>query len=92
MLRGRKKLKMAWYSNSLQSKDRFNNYQGGEFVCVYVGDGVKFGGTVFYPTQPGAINNDPEGGYEHYEPNPNVEPEFIEEDTDKEDEGMEEMS
>ena len=51
-----------------------------------MGDGVKYGGTVFHPTQPGIINIDPEGGAQHYEPNPDKEPEVIEEDTDKEDE------
>ncbi len=76
---------MARNYSRFQSK--YHIKQGGEFICMYLGDGIKYGGTVFFPTQPTTINNDPEGGYEHYEPYPNVEPELIEEDTDKEDEG-----
>lgn len=45
---------------------------------------------MFFPIQPTAINADPEGGYEHYEPYPDKEPDLIEEDTDKEDNGDEE--
>lgn len=66
-------------------------FKGGEFVHIYIGDGIKYGGTVFYPTQPSLVNSDPEGAYEHFEPNPKDEPELIEEDTDKEDEGDMEM-
>ena len=64
--------------------------KGGEYVSIYIGDAIKYGGTVFFPTQPNTINNDPEGNVEHYEPNPDKDPELIEEDTDKEDNGEEE--
>jgi hypothetical protein len=53
---------------------------------VYIGHGTKTGGNVFVPSEPGDIENDPEGLDEHPEPNPDKEIEKIEVDTDKEDE------
>lgn len=50
-----------------------------------MGHAIKAGGTVFNPTQPADVENDPEGQDEFPEPNPDKETEVNEEDTDKED-------
>lgn len=60
--------------------------KNGEFVNIYIGHGTKTGGSMFIPTEPGDIENDPEGQEEKPEPNPDKEIDNIEEDTDKEEE------
>ena len=57
--------------------------KNGEFMNIYIGNSVKYGGNIFYPFTPLVIENDPEGTEEHAEPNPDKEPEIIESDTDK---------
>ncbi len=51
---------------------------------IYIGDGIKYGGSVFIPTEPEDVENDPEGIDEFPEPNPKDEPIIIESDTDEE--------
>lgn len=64
----------------------FTVYKLGEFSNIYIGYGNRSFGGLFYPLSPGNIEKDPEGRTEYREPNPDKEPEIIEEDTDKEDE------
>ncbi len=48
-----------------------------------MGNAIKSGGDLFIPTQPGEIENDPEGGDEYPEPYPLTEPQIKEPDTDE---------
>ena len=43
--------------------------KGGEFASVYIGYGVKYGGSLFVPQDPGKIEGDPNGTGEFKEPN-----------------------
>lgn len=85
-----------WMGHSAVCKVTLNfislnkNFQNGEFTNIYIGYGIKSGGSVFIPTEPGDIENDPEGLNEHPEPNPDKEIEVIEVDTDKEEDKDEE--
>ena len=58
--------------------------QNKAFVNIYIGDGIKFGGIAFYPNVPLEIGKESEGFDEYAEPNPDKEPEIIEDDTDEE--------
>lgn len=48
--------------------------KGGKFVGIYVGDGVKSGGTSFNPTEPPEVCSDPQEQTERPEPTPLHEP------------------
>ena len=43
--------------------------QGGEFASIYIGHGIKYGGPLFVPQDPGKIESDPNGAGEFKEPN-----------------------
>ena len=60
-------------------------YKGGDFYSIYIGNGVRLGGNVYYPLIPNDIEKDPEDNIEYKEPNPDKEPEIIESDSDRED-------
>lgn len=64
-------------------------YRLGEFFNIYIGDGVRLNGTLFFPLSPDTVQNDPEGLPEYKEPNPDKEPEIIESDSDREEEPKE---
>lgn len=64
-------------------------YRQGEFTTIYLGNGNRQYGSIYYPYKPGEIENDPEGLSEYREPNPDKEPEIIESDSDRENEEME---
>ena len=44
--------------------------KGGEFCCIYVGDGLKKGDPSFNPTEPPEVMDDPIGQGEEPEPTP----------------------
>ena len=50
-------------------------WKKGQFVNIYIGNGVKATGEGYYPTQLTKIDKDPEELTEHKEPNPEKEPE-----------------
>jgi len=59
--------------------------KGGKFCSVYVGDGVKAGGTSHFPTEPPDVQSDPLDQIENPEPTPLEAPEEpAEPDTDAE--------
>jgi len=59
--------------------------KGGKFCSVYVGDGVKAGGTSYFPTEPPEVQSDPLDQIENPEPTPLEAPEEpAEPDTDAE--------
>jgi len=64
-------------------------YKGGEFVSIYIGFGIKYGGSLYLPTEPGNVTVDVEGTGEFKEPN--EPPKKIEEKKDDELNQMEEM-
>jgi hypothetical protein len=61
-------------------------FRKGEFYNFYIGDGIRSNGYKFYPLNPEVIQDDPEGLTEYKEPNPDIEPEIIETDSEKENE------
>lgn len=63
-------------------------WKNGEFANIYVGNGIKFGGPIFIPVEPGLIVDEPEGLDEHIEPNPDKDPVIIESDSDKDPDDM----
>ncbi len=64
----------------------FTIFRKGEFYSIYIGDGIRNNGFKFYPLNPDMIQDDPEGLNEYKEPNPDIEPEIIETDSEKENE------
>jgi len=66
--------------------------KGGKFTNVYVGYGLKRGDQSFSPTDPPEVLKDPQDQPEQPEPTPLHPPEEpVEDDTDKEEEGEEDM-
>lgn len=66
--------------------------KSGKFCSLYVGDGVKFGGPSYFPTEPPEVQSDPVDQIENPEPTPLVAPEEPAEpdtDGDKKGEGEE---
>lgn len=57
--------------------------KSGKFCSIYVGDGLKFGGLSYFPTEPPEVQSDPVDQIEMPEPTPLVPPEEpAEPDTD----------
>lgn len=65
---------MAWVNVRLQSKYKKLIIKNNEFANIYIGDGVKYGGPIFIPTEPADLEVDPEALPEQPEPNPDKEP------------------
>ena len=60
-------------------------YKNGEFINLYIGDGSRLKGTLYYPLNVNEIEKEAEEQIEHSEPNPDKEPVIEEPKKDDED-------
>jgi len=57
--------------------------KNGDFINMYIGDGNRIGGNLFFPNMLQDLEKDADGLEEHPEPNPDKEPVIpVEKDTD----------